>query len=90
MADPDKAIVQISWIRRRMVSFIRILQGIIYYFNDISSTRARVSIYDMHGRMVLTEPVANNSVDISLLAKGAYLVKLEDNGRTMIHKLMKE
>lgn len=60
------------------------------YFNNLSSAKARVSIYDMHGRMVLTKTIDNNSVDISSLANGIYLVRLEDEGRILIHKLMKE
>jgi len=60
------------------------------YFPGVSSEQVRVSIYDMHGRMVLTQPVVNNSVDISRLARGVYLVKLEDAGKTMMHKMMKE
>jgi len=60
------------------------------YFNDISSAQARVSIYDMHGRKVITRQIMEHSVDISSLAKGIYLVILTDNGKTLIHKLMKE
>lgn len=60
------------------------------FFNDIRDTRARVSIYDMHGRLVFTQQITEHSVDISSLAKGIYLVKLEDNGRTLMRKLMKE
>jgi hypothetical protein len=60
------------------------------YFRNSRSANARVSIYDMHGQMVLTQMVANNSVDISPLAKGIYLVKLENDGKTLTHKLMKE
>ncbi len=64
--------------------------GNILYFNDISSTTARVSIYDMHGRMVLTPRIAENSVDISSLPKGVYLIKLDDNSKTRMQKLLKE
>jgi hypothetical protein len=60
------------------------------YFNDISSPTARISIYDMHGRMVFTQLIMENRVDISSLAKGFYIVKLEDNTRTQMNKLMKE
>lgn len=60
------------------------------YFNNTGSTPARVSIYDMHGRMVFTKPVTEHSVDISSLAKGVYLIKLEHEGKTLIDKLMKE
>jgi hypothetical protein len=44
----------------------------------------------MHGRKVITQQNMEHSVDISSLAKGVYLVILSDNGKTLIHKLMKE
>jgi hypothetical protein len=60
------------------------------YFGDPSNTGATVSIYDMHGRIVLTRQINTRSIDISSLSKGIYLVKLENNGRSSTHKLMKE
>jgi uncharacterized protein YjdB len=60
------------------------------HFNNIISAQAQVSIYDMHGRKVIAQQIVGHSADISSLAKGVYLVKLTDNGKTLIHKLMKE
>ncbi len=88
-ANPDKAIVK-SMDPATDVFFYPNPAGENLYFRNIRSANARVSIYDMHGQMVLTQMVANNSVDISPLAKGIYLVKLENDGKTLTHKLMKE
>jgi len=39
----------------------------------------KVTIYDMNGKQVLSENITENSIDVSHLASGTYLIKLESN-----------
>ncbi len=49
-----------------------------------------VSIYDMLGKEVVSENRISNSIDISNLKNGMYLVKIETNDRSVTKKIIKE
>jgi hypothetical protein len=60
-----------------------------HIMNDVSA-EASVSIYDMQGKMIMSQQVYDNTVDISDLPYGIYIVKLIDADKIMISRLVKE
>ena len=54
------------------------------------SAEASVNIYDLQGKMILSQQVNDNTVDVSGLAHGIYIVKLVDNDKILISRLVKE
>ena len=60
-----------------------------HIMNDVSA-EASVSIYDLQGKMIMSQPVNDNTVDVSDLPHGIYIVKLMDNDRILISRLVKE
>lgn len=54
-------------------------------------TIKEVSIYDILGKKVAVNQISNNSIDISKLSKGVYLIKIiGENNKTFKSKFMKE
>ena len=49
-----------------------------------------ISIYDMLGKEVLTTKEVNNSIDVSSLKSGIYLVKIATNEASVTKKIVKE
>lgn len=61
-------------------------------FNIVSQQNASVEIYDLLGKLVYNQSLANgtNSIDISNFNSGVYLLKATDaNGNSETHKLIK-
>lgn len=61
-------------------------------FNIVSQQNISVEIYDLLGKLVYNQSLANgtNSIDISNFNSGVYLLKATDaNGNTETHKLIK-
>ncbi|MFD2543265.1 T9SS type A sorting domain-containing protein [Lacinutrix gracilariae] len=57
----------------------------------ISSTSNEVisvAVYDILGKQVLNQEVSNNTLNVSALTSGVYLVKLEQNGNVSTKKLV--
>ena len=53
-----------------------------------SNASKQVDIYDITGKHVISYPEAGNSIDISSLDKGMYIVKVRQSGYESIEKLM--
>jgi hypothetical protein len=60
------------------------------YIENLSSTGARVIIYDMDGKVVFDRRLETNYIDISEFSRGIFVVKLVDKDRTTVHRLIKE
>jgi hypothetical protein len=58
------------------------------YFNSTSPI-AKVGIYDMTGRMVLSSNITGNTIDLSHLQSGQYIVKALIENEIYTSKLMK-
>lgn len=61
-------------------------------FNIVSQQNISVEIYDLLGKLVYNQSLANgtNSIDISNFNTGVYLLKVtDDNGKSESHKLIK-
>ncbi len=55
----------------------------------VNATNATLNIYDLSGR-VITNQIVSESFDITSLNKGAYLIKLSQNGKTYTAKILKK
>jgi hypothetical protein len=55
-----------------------------------NSAQTHVCIYDLHGKPVIRKQMEENTMDISGLAKGFYVIKRIDNENVIVDKLMKE
>jgi hypothetical protein len=55
-----------------------------------SNSAKSVSIFDVLGRQVLNAKVSNNTVNVSNLKGGAYIVKINEEGKTATRKLIIE
>jgi hypothetical protein len=60
-----------------------------HILNDVSA-EASVNIYDLQGKMIMSQQVNDNTVDVSNLAHGIYIIKLINNDKIVISRLVKE
>ena len=60
------------------------------YITSNSSEAKSVEIYDILGKQVLNAKVSNNTVNVSNLQGGAYIVKINEEGKTATRKLIIE
>jgi hypothetical protein len=60
------------------------------YITSNSSEAKSVEIYDILGKQVLNAKVSNNAVNVSNLKGGAYIVKINEEGKTATRKLIIE
>ena len=63
--------------------------GNLYISSDSNSAKS-VTIFDILGKQVLNAKVSNNSVNVSNLKGGAYIVKINEEGKTATRKLIIE
>jgi hypothetical protein len=63
--------------------------GNLYITSDNSSAKS-VSVYDVLGKQVLESKTLNNAINVSNLKGGAYIVKINENGKTDTRKLIIE
>lgn len=56
----------------------------------ISNADGLVSITDMSGKVLITKAVNNETIDISTLSAGSYIVSVESNGKTGKQLLIKQ
>lgn len=47
-----------------------------------------IAIFDLQGKQVLSEQINSNSIDISKLSKGVYIVKILKSGKVLLSKLI--
>lgn len=60
------------------------------YVTSDSSSDKNVVIYDLLGKMVVNQTVAEQAINVSNLATGAYIVKVTEDGKTATKKLVIE
>ena len=60
------------------------------YITSNSSEAKSISIYDILGKQVLNTKTSNNSVNVSSLKAGSYIVKISEDGKTDTKKLIIE
>jgi hypothetical protein len=63
--------------------------GNLYISTDSNSAKS-VEIYDILGKQVLNAKVSNNTVNVSNLKGGAYIVKINEDDKTATRKLIIE
>jgi hypothetical protein len=66
-----------------------VTKGTLYITSNSNSDKS-VSIFDVLGRQVLNAKVSNNTVNVSNLKGGAYIVKINEEGKTATRKLIVE
>jgi uncharacterized protein (TIGR02145 family) len=60
------------------------------FIKNIKSSNSKIYIYNSQGGLVLYKPNALNSIDISNLNNGFYIVKIIDSRKSIIIKLIKK
>lgn len=60
----------------------------VLYLKNIS--KANVSVYNMAGQQMLNKTTTNGQLNLSSLAKGVYIVKVEADGKISSHKVVKK
>ena len=64
------------------------LRGNTLYFNSTANADMSVQIYDVLGKEVVNSKVMNNTVNVSGLNAGVYIVKVTEEGKTATRKLV--
>ncbi len=57
---------------------------------NFSEEMQEVQVYDLSGKLVLSNPRTDSQIDISVLEKGAYLIHLHNENGASIKKIIKE
>ncbi len=60
----------------------------VVYITTKDNGIKEISIYDVFGKVVLTDRIRNNAMDISRLIPGVYVIQVIENKRTMTRKLV--
>ncbi len=58
------------------------------YITTSSNGSKQIKIYDVFGEVVLTDRIATNTLDISRLVPGVYVLQVTEQERTMTRKLV--
>jgi hypothetical protein len=64
------------------------LKGNTLYFTSTANADMSVQIYDVLGKEVVNSKVMNNTVNVSGLNAGVYMVKVTEEGKTATRKLV--
>jgi hypothetical protein len=64
------------------------LKGNTLYFTSTANADMSVQIYDVLGKEVVNSKVMNNTVNVSSLNAGVYMVKVTEEGKTATRKLV--
>ncbi|MCW1960454.1 T9SS type A sorting domain-containing protein, partial [Chryseobacterium viscerum] len=72
--------------------------GIMIYPNPVSSIlfvkniskRAKYKIYNAAGQVIADGILLNNQINVSRLINGVYVIDIDDNGKTVQKKFIKE
>ncbi|MBW8242230.1 T9SS type A sorting domain-containing protein [Muricauda oceani] len=59
----------------------------VYISTETNGTK-EVRVYDVFGEVVLTERISTNTLDISRLVPGVYVLQVTENKKTMTRKLV--
>jgi uncharacterized protein (TIGR02145 family) len=60
------------------------------YFENIKNENFTIIIYDLNGTMVLRKGMISNSIDISPLTDGIFIIKIFDSESAIVYKFLKE
>lgn len=63
--------------------------GVLYITSD-SNTEKSVTVFDVLGKQVVNAKTSNNSVSLTNLKNGIYIVQISENGKTETKKLIVE
>jgi photosystem II stability/assembly factor-like uncharacterized protein len=84
----------------RVVNSISKVQSgdLILYPNPVHSTlyinssyqNEAISIYDLQGKLILSNPNINNQINVSRLPRGVYVIKINDSNNSIVNKFIKE
>jgi len=84
----------------RVVNSISKVQSgdLILYPNPVQSTlyinsnyqNEAISIYDLQGKLILSNPNMNNQINVSSLPRGVYVIKINDSNNSIVNKFIKE
>ncbi|UII74585.1 T9SS type A sorting domain-containing protein [Flagellimonas sp. HMM57] len=58
------------------------------YITTSSNGSKQIKIYDVFGEVVLTDRISTNTLDISRLVPGVYVLQVTEQERTMTRKLV--
>jgi len=61
--------------------------GILYITSNSNNAKS-LAVYDVLGKQVLNSKTSNNTVNVSNLTRGAYIVKITEDGKTDTKKLI--
>ena len=64
------------------------LTGNVLNFNTTANAELDIQIFDILGKQVLTSKVLNNSLNVTGLNAGIYIVKITEEGKTATRKLV--
>jgi hypothetical protein len=64
------------------------LSGNVLNFSSAINAEINVQIFDMLGKQILTSKVNNNTLNVSNLNAGIYIVKITEEGKTATRKLV--
>ena len=57
-------------------------------FSSALNAEMNVQIFDILGKQILTSKVTNNTLNVSKLNSGIYIVKITEEGKTATRKLV--
>jgi len=58
--------------------------------NVIGSERAIYTVFDITGRRVLNNRLLSNTIDVSMLSSGNYILRIINNGKINTQKFIKQ
>jgi hypothetical protein len=58
--------------------------------NVIESERAIYTVFDITGRRVLNNRLLSNTIDVSMLSSGNYILRIINNGKINTQKFIKQ
>jgi len=64
-----------------------VTNGNLYITSNSSNTKT-VTVYDLLGKQVLESKTSNNTVNVANLKRGAYIIKITEDGKTDTKKLI--
>jgi len=60
-----------------------------FLFEHLPESEVTVDIYDLQGRLIHSEKLIQNKMDLTRLESGSYIVHIQWNGNRQIHKMVK-
>jgi len=60
-----------------------------FQFDSLPDSEVTAQIYDLQGRLILSEKLIDNQVNLVRLESGSYIVRIQWNGNRYIHKVVK-